>query len=183
MKITSGFQATLKYIVGWSFVFGIRLLPFRPPNIEPVLTTTMPFSKKYGWFGTLIFAFFSIVLFDLATQKIGSWTLITAVAYGMIGLGAYFYFKDKDNSRKYYFIYSIIGTLAYDALTGLTIGPLMFGQSFSEAFIGQIPFTAYHLAGNIALSLTLSPYLYKWVVNNKELELASVAQRLAPAKF
>ena len=35
----------VKFIIGWAAVFLARLLPFRPPNVEPVLATLMPFSK------------------------------------------------------------------------------------------------------------------------------------------
>ena len=178
MKITSEFQATIKYIIGWGIVFIIRLLPFRPPNFEPVLSITMPFAKKFGWLGSMLFAFLSIVLFDAFTDMLGSWTLITGVTYAFVGLGAYFYLRNKPNSRKHYVSYAVIGTLFYDAVTGLSTGPLLFGQSFSEAFYGQIPFTIYHLLGNITFSFLASPYIYKWVVENKELEVSMLISKL-----
>ena len=159
----------LKFIFGWTTCFVIRLVPFRPPNMEPILTTTMPFSKNYGWKASFVFAFFSIALFDMFTQKLGVWTLVTGVTYGLLGVTSFFFFRNRKSNPVNYLKFSIIGTLLYDAITGLTIGPLVFGMPFMVALTGQIPFTASHLLSNIVLSLTLSPLLHKWVVTNKKL--------------
>ena len=115
-----------KYITGWILVFLIRLIPFRAPNIEPVMATIMPFSKRYGAIGAFLFGALSIGIFDLATGKVGQWTLITAAAYGIVGVGSALYFRSRVSSRKNYVIYAIVGTIFYDATTGLSIGPLFF---------------------------------------------------------
>jgi multisubunit Na+/H+ antiporter MnhG subunit len=36
-------------------------------------------------------------------------------------------------------------------------GAVLFGMSWREGFIGQIPFTVNHLIGNVILTLVLSP--------------------------
>ena len=164
----------LKFLIGWLVCFGLRLLPYRPPNIEPILTTTMPFAKKYGWLGGFVFGFFSIVLFDAAVGKVGIWTWITGATYGLLGVGAYFFFRHKNGSALNFLKYAVLGTILYDAATGLTIGPMFFGQTLRDAFFGQIPFTALHLLGNMVLSVTISPILYKWVVSNEKLEIVSL---------
>lgn len=151
------FASPAKFLAGWLVVFLIRLIPWRAPNVEPVLGTLMPFSKYYGWLGAFVFGFTSIALFDAITLKVGSWTLVTASTYGAIGILSYLYFKRWQASVGNYFIFAIIGTLIYDAITGVIMGPLMFGQPIAEAFIGQIPFTMLHLAGNLGFALTLSP--------------------------
>jgi uncharacterized membrane protein len=138
----------------------------------------MPFSKAYGWLGGFVFGFLSIVLFDLAVGKLGMWTWITAVAYGLVGVGAYWFFKKRQASVKNFVIYGVIGTLAYDAVTGLSVGPLFFGQPFMNALVGQIPFTAYHLLGNLIFSAILSPSLYKWVITNEKLEWVCIKQKI-----
>lgn len=158
-----------KFIIGWLVVFGLRLLPFRPPNVEPILTTMMPFAKKFGAVGGFIFGFLSIALYDAFQGLLGQWTWITGITYGLLGIIAYFYFKNKKGTPWQYVKYAILGTLLYDAATGLTIGPLMFGQSFAEAFYGQIPFTAMHLGSNIVLAAILSPLVARWVVENEQL--------------
>lgn len=168
----------LKFLIGWLAVFLTRLLPFRPPNMEPVLATLMPFAKEFGAPGGFIFGFLSITLFDAFVGKIGVWTLITGVAYGLLGVGAAWFFKHRKASALNFLAYGIIGTILYDAATGLTIGPIFWEQPFWEALTGQIPFTLLHLAGNIALSLGASPIIYRWVVANKNLESAAAWKKM-----
>ena len=167
----------VKFVIGWIVVFVIRLVPFRPPNIEGVLATTMPFGKRFGWFGGFLFGFFSIALFDTAVGKVGIWTFITAAAYGALGIGAHFYFRNRASKAGNYVVYAVIATLLYDATTGLSVGPLFFGQPFMEALIGQIPFTFWHLAGNVTFAALLSPALYRWVAVNPVLETDTLFAR------
>ncbi len=162
----------LKFVLGWSAVFLFRLIPFRPPNVEPMLATVMPFSKRYGPLGSFLFGFLGIVLFDAVTSGWGIWTLITALAYGALGPAAHFYFKNREASVGNFLRFGIVGTIAYDAVTGLTIGPLFTGQPFLVALIGQIPFTLLHLAGTVVFATFLSPVLYRWVVQNDAFELS-----------
>ncbi len=163
-----------KYIVGFIACLLIRLIPFRPPNIEPILATQMPFSKAYGKIAGFLFAFLSMVLFDIITGKVGMWTFITASAYGLLGLWASVYFKNKNNSSWNYAKFAVMGTLAFDIVTGLSVGPLFFHQPFMEALIGQIPFTALHLLGNVSFAVLLSPLIYKFVIENKKFESESL---------
>jgi len=172
-------QGIIKYAIGWIIILLSRLIPFRPPNVEPLMATIMPFSKRYGWLGSFIFGLSSIVIFDIVTAKVGMWTLITGIAYGIVAVGASIFFRNRQANRKNYVQYSIIGTIAYDALTGLTIGPLFFGQTLTSAFVGQIPFTLWHLGGNVAFAVILSPLIYNWVIDNKNLELSEVIKKLS----
>jgi hypothetical protein len=169
----------LKYVLGIVICVLIRLIPFRPPNFEPILATQMPFSRAYGMIGGFIFAFVNIVIFDIITGKVGVWTIITAVSYSMLGIWAGAYFNNKKPSAMRYVKFAIIGTIVYDAVTGLSFGPLFYNQPFMEALTGQIPFTILHLIGNITLSLTLSPLIYKFVVTNPKLEHKALFGALA----
>ena len=159
----------LAYGIGFFSCFLIRLLPFRAPNVEPLLATSMPFSRVYGATAGFFFGFVSIVLFDSVTSGLGVWTLITALAYGVLGVFATIYFKNKadKNSGKDYAIFAVFATLFYDTITGLTVGPLLFHQSFTNALIGQIPFTALHLLGNVTFAFFVSPYIYHLTVKYK----------------
>lgn len=152
-----------KYIIVFLIVFLVRLLPFRAPNVEPIMTTIMPLSKTYGKIMAFAFGFLSIVLFDSITSGIGIWTLVTAVAYGLLGIGASYFFKNRTGWMSYAG-YAIFATIFYDAITGLTIGPLFFNQSFMVSLIGQIPFTALHLLSNVSFAIVLSPVIEKWLV-------------------
>lgn len=157
-----------KYILGFVLCILMRLLPFRPPNIEPIMATMMPFSKVYGMYFAFIFASSNILLYDIITSKIGIWTLITAITYGFLAISAVHFFKKRKQNRINYVYFAIIGTLLYDAITGLTVGPLFFHQPFMVALIGQIPFTLLHLVGNISFAFFLSPIIYQYVVLNKK---------------
>ncbi len=158
----------IKYIIVFLSVFAIRLVPFRAPNVEPIMTVVMPFGKVYGGLYSFAFGFFSIVFFDSITSGFGVWTLVTALSYGALGLGANYYFKNR-SGRVNYAIYAVVATIFYDAITGLTIGPLFFHQSFMVSLIGQIPFTALHLLGNVSFAIVLSPVIEKWLVKEEKL--------------
>jgi len=160
------------YSLGFIFCFLLRLIPFRPPNIEPLLATQMPFSKSYEKLAGFSFGFFSIILYDMFTGRVGMWTLITGLVYGSLGLFASMYFKNKENTGWNYAKFAFLATIFYDAVTGLTIGPIFFHQSFMNSLIGQIPFTLLHLAGNVGFAFVFSPLIYKYVIENKKFELS-----------
>lgn len=169
-----------KYTLGFITCMLIRFIPFRPPNIEPVLATVMPFSKSYTKIASFFFGFASIILYDILTSKIGIWTLITAIAYGFLGLWATNYFKNKSANRLNFAKFAVIGTIAYDIVTGLTIGPIFFHQTFMQALVGQIPFTALHLIGNVGFAVLLSPLVHKFIVENKKLTWRSFIRIPSP---
>lgn len=169
-----------KFVLGFIVCLLIRLIPFRPPNIEPIMAAAMPFSRAYGKVAGFSFAFGSMVLFDLIVGKVGVWTFITAFAYGLVGLSAAYYFKNKKNTAWNYAKFAIISTIFFDAVTGFTIGPIFFGQPFIAAVLGQIPFTAMHLLGNISFALILSPALYAFVIENKKFESPRLFINLNP---
>ena len=160
----------LKFVLGILISVLIRIIPFRPPNVEPILATQMPFSKAYGAVPGFVFAFLAIVLYDLVTGTLGPWSLLTSVAYGVLGIAGAFYFKNRKANSWNFAKFAIFGTLFFDAVTGLSVGPLFFGQPFAEAFFGQIPFTLWHLLGNVSFALVLSPAIYRYVIENKKLE-------------
>lgn len=145
-----------------------RLIPFRAPNIEPILAVTMPFSRAYGALTGFSFAVLSILLYDLSTGTLGIQTFFTAGAYGVLGLWSASYFKKQKVNTWSYVRFAIFGTLFFDALTGLSVGPLFFHQSFFGSLVGQIPFTALHLTGNIVFALVLSPVVYNFLVKKKK---------------
>lgn len=173
-------SGAFKFLIGWSAVFLFRflLLPFRAPNVEPMMATLMPFSKRYGVVGSFLFAFLGIALYDAVTSGWGMWTVITAFTYGAIGIASHFYFQNRAASRANFLGFGVVATLVYDAITGLATGPLFFHQSLMGAVIGQIPFTILHLLGTVVFALFLSPIIYSWVVKNEALEWLP-AKRLA----
>ena len=165
-SISSG---ALKFVIGWAAVFLFRLIPFRAPNFEPMLATVMPFSKRYGILGSFLFGFLGIILYDAITSGWGSWTAVTAVCYGLLGVAAHLFFKNRDASVKNFLLFGIPATVLYDAVT-MMIGPVFMQQPFLLALTGQVSFTLMHLAGTVVFSVLLSPVLYLWVVRNEALE-------------
>lgn len=161
----------LKYTIAFISVLAFRLIPFRAPNIEPIMTIIMPFGKVYGGIMSFAFGVLSIVIYDSVTSGFGVWTVVTALAYGFIGYGAYWYFKNR-SGWKNYAAYAIIATIFYDAVTGLTIGPLFFHQSFIFSLVGQIPFTLFHLLGNVSFAIILSPVIEIWAT--KEINIKNL---------
>ena len=161
-------QNKIKMVVVFAACFLFRLLPFRAPNLEPILASQMPIAKQFGGFYGFLFGAFSILFYDVLTGTLGPWTLLTAPAYGLLGLGAAWYLKNRADKR-HFVSFAIVGTLFYDAATGLAVGPLFFNQPILAAALGQIPFTLMHLAGNIALSLVWSPFIEKWIAAENSL--------------
>jgi energy-coupling factor transport system substrate-specific component len=156
----------IKYTITFISVLLFRLIPFRAPNIEPIMSVVMPLGKTYGGTMSFIFGALSIVIYDSVTSGVGIWTLVTALAYGLVGYGSFLYFKNR-SGWKSYASYAVIATITYDILTGLTIGPLFFHQSFMFSLIGQIPFTALHLLGNVSFAIVLSPAIERWLVKEE----------------
>ena len=171
-------NAGLKYLIGWTAVFLFRLIPFRPPNFEPMLATVMPFSKRFGVAGSFLFGFLGIVLFDAITSGWGSWTWATALCYGLLGVAAHYYFRNRDASVKNFLVFGIPATILYDAVT-MFIAPIFNGQPLAVALVGQIPFTLMHVLGTAVFATLLSPALYRWVVQNESFEFARLKALLS----
>jgi len=140
------------------------------------MATIMPIGKIYGGIMSFVFGSLSIIIYDLLTFGIGPWTFFTGIAYGLVGLLSYWVLKNK-SGWKSYASYAVIATIAYDIVTGLIPGPLFYGQSFVVALIGQIPFTAIHLLGNIPFAILVSPLLERWLVKESPVHLTSLVKK------
>jgi uncharacterized membrane protein len=161
-----------KYFIGLFLVLLYRLTP-HPPNVEPIMTTMMPFAKRWGIFAGLIFTFLAMIIFDVITKTLGWWTLLTITTYCIISIFAGYYFKKK-NKRIHYVLFALFGTLFYDIVTGFGVGMFVFGQTFTQTLIFQIPFTLRHVISNVILAAFVSPLLHKWVLENPKLETNNV---------
>ena len=158
----------------------VRLIPFRAPNIEPIMAVLMPIGRAYGAFLGFSFAVLSILFYDVLTHTLGVQTIFTFLAYGSIGLASAYFFKKNKKSAWNYVQFAIYGTLFFDALTGLSVGPIFFHQSFLQSLIGQIPFTMLHLLGNITLAFILSPAIYKYLIKKKKEKSVLIINPLNP---
>ncbi len=171
--------AWIKYVIIFAGVFLFRLLPFRAPNVEPVLASLMPLSKRFGALSSALFAVLSIVLYDAVTSGFGIWTAVTALAYGAIGIASYLYFRNREATRGNFVRFTIVSILFYDAVTGLTVGPIAFHQPLASALVGQIPFTILHLLGSIVFAALVSPALYRWLARSPVVVPHAIAEKIA----
>lgn len=169
-----------KFTAGVVLCLLVRLIPFRAPNIEPILATVMPFSKHFGAFAGFSFGVISILLYDVLTNTLGIQTFFTAGAYGALGVWSAVYFNKNEANSWNFVRFALMGTLFFDIVTGLLVGPMFFNQTFTNALIGQIPFTILHLLGNISLALILSPAVYKLLVKKKKKHKTSLINTLNP---
>ncbi|MBT3582828.1 hypothetical protein HN924_02620 [Candidatus Woesearchaeota archaeon] len=172
-------KSWIKYVIGLLICIIIRrFVPMPIPNIEPIMFTMMPFAKKYGKMAGFIFAFSAIIAIDFITGIVGIWTAVTSITYGAIGIFAAQYLYQKKNKTKYYVGFAILGTLAYDAITGIGMGTLLFGQTLQFTILGQIPFTIYHLIGNVSFAALFSGLIYKFIVANPKLDTDVVYDKI-----
>jgi LytS/YehU family sensor histidine kinase len=161
-----------KYFIGFIGTFIFRLLSpfFGLWNISPLMATGFAGGKAFGpWAGALYIAI-SMILIDLVMGRVGIWTIVTSITYGLVGFLGGMYLKNKKANAKNFVIISIIGTLIFDIITGVLMGPLMFGGSFLASAIGQVPFTLRHLAGNVFFAVVLAPWFYRKIMTNPKLE-------------
>ena len=168
-----------KYIIGFVGTLAFRLVSpfFGMWNVSPLMATELAGSKAYGPVVGGLYGAFSIVLVDLLMGKIGSWTIVTSLTYGAVGVFGAYFFKNKQATASNFVTASIIGTLFFDLITGVLMGPIFYGQPWMQAILGQIPFTLRHLVGNIFFASVLAPWFYRKIMNNPRWELN---RRLSP---
>lgn len=126
------------------YIFYVNL---HMPNIEPLFAYGILLSKKQNYLYVFFFNAINMFAFDILTAKFGPWTIITGMLYGLLGVATVTF--HQKNTQKNIVTCIILGTLAYDFLTGCLLGPLMFNQNFMDALVGQIPFSLLHVLGNL----------------------------------
>lgn len=129
------------------------------PNNDPIMGFILPYGKQDKAWKVGLFAFSTMVAFDFITNKIGIWTWITAVVYGLIAIGFSKYLKNKKSSLRTYTFTAIFGILLFDLVTGPIMSSVVFKISFQLAFMGQIPFTLMHISSGLTYTWILAPIL------------------------
>lgn len=139
------------------------------PNIEPLFACSVLVGLHQNYWHTFVFAVINIVIFDCLTAGFGPWTVVTGFMYGLLGVVTVIFGKRNrmifpKNIRLHSLVgFTVLGTLAYDFVTGCLLGPLMFNQNFLNAFIGQIPFSIVHILGNFVLVTSMSFVYEKFI--------------------
>lgn len=165
---------TPKYIIGFIGTLVFRLFSpfFGMWNISPLMATEFAGSKAYGPIVSGLYGALSIAIIDVIMGKFGTWTIITSLTYGMVGVWGAYFFKNRSASAQNFILASIVGTLFFDLITGILMGPIFYDQPWMSAIVGQIPFTVRHLAGNIFFAGILAPWFYTRIVENQKLKLS-----------
>jgi hypothetical protein len=168
----------LKLILSLLIANGIRLLKIFPNN-DPIMSMALPFSRRSSALTSFVFPFFTIASFDFITNLLGPWTLLTGITYGLLGLAFHYLLKNRERvTMQEYLALGVLGVLVFDFITGVLATPLLFGGTFIESFLGQIPFTLMHLFSTVAYILVVTPILDRGVLLNKRLDDRKVSDFL-----
>ncbi|MFH1392053.1 MAG: hypothetical protein ABIH20_07105 [Candidatus Diapherotrites archaeon] len=144
------------YLIGFLAANFYRLLRVFP-NSDPLMGFILP-AAKTSWWKAPLFAFASILIFDIFTSGIGLWTWVTSVTYAFVALGFHFFLKEKKSSLKLFISSGAIGVLIFDFITGPIMSSFLFKQSFLITLLGQIPFTVMHLISVVFGIVIISPF-------------------------
>ncbi|MEI8364326.1 MAG: hypothetical protein WCF78_02630 [archaeon] len=161
-----GLKKIFKYVIAGIFCNLFRLLHI--PNADPIMGTMLPFAKRDNGLSAGIFAFITMFSFDIITNKVGIWTIVTATTFGLLGwFFAYIYRNKERLTLLNYITGGVFGVLIFDFITGPIMSSFLFHMSFIVAFVGQIPFTLLHLATVCIFIIVLVPILDKYLINTK----------------
>jgi hypothetical protein len=149
----------LTFVGGLVLVSLYRLLRIFPNN-DPIMGFALPIARNQKWWQAFLFPALAMACFDVLTAKVGTWTLITAVLYGSIGVLFHLYFKKKTMvGLGTYAKLSVLGVLLFDFFTGPVMTSYLFKTPFLLSLVGQIPFTLLHLASAVTITILLAPVL------------------------
>ncbi|MBP6858574.1 MAG: ECF transporter S component [Candidatus Pacebacteria bacterium] len=174
-NIIHSFDGAVKYLAGFVFTLVFRLVTplVGLSNISPLMATEFAGGKAYGPLVGGVYGALSMILLDALMGKVGSWTLLTALTYGIVGIAGGYFLRHRSATTRNFVVASIVGTLFFDLVTGVIMGPLLFEQSLMGAAVGQIPFTLRHLAGNLFFAL-LAPWFYRSIMNNPSWDVSQL---------
>jgi uncharacterized membrane protein len=147
----------LDFSLGISWQFGVLIV---------LSMLLFPFFRgRYAFvIGAAAYSLVDIVPYFMGVKgTVGLWTLTDALTWGVI---AFLFSRQKPNGSPLTFAkLGVGGTLLFDAVTGVLLGPLTMPITFQDALIGQIPFTIKHLLGYAVISIILAPLLFPSVNN------------------
>lgn len=171
-------MGALKFALAMLFCNAYRLLRIIPNN-DPIMGCMLPFARQHKWWQAGLFSLLTMVSFDFITMKVGLWTIVTACTYAGLGLLFHFAYRRIGKVKlRHYLGSGVLGVLIFDFMTGVLFGPMLFGMSFLQAFLGQIPFTAMHLLTVTGFVLILTPLLDSAIIGNPALEDSAALNRL-----
>lgn len=172
-KTRPGRSNVFRLILAIVIANAIRLIRIIPNN-DPIMSMALPYSRRSSALTSFAFPFITMASFDVLTG-FGPWTIVTAGTYGLIGLAFHFLLKDRKRMNiQSYMRYGVAGVLVFDFVTGVVATPFLYGGTFEQSLIGQIPFTILHLLSTSLFILIVTPLLDKEVLLNKRLSDSGV---------
>ncbi len=169
-NIIENFNSSIKFAFVLLVAIALRFIP-HPPNVEPILTSLVPFGKKVSTLMLGMFGFLAIIVYDAANGQVGPWTIFTATAYLLVAVGYSLFIKKFKNPGAIKLAsFAIVATLFYDITTMFAFGKI-FSYPLPILITGQIPFTLLHIASNVFGVLVISPLISKYIVENPSIDI------------
>jgi len=141
------------------------------PNNDPLMAVALPYAKRRSRWMAIAFPPLAMLLFDLFSAKLGIWTAVTAGTYGLLGW-AFSALYPRLAARGCrigpltYLLSGVAGVFVFDFVTGPVMSSILFGLTFRQAALGQVPFTLWHLASVSAYAIVVAPVVERmlsWV--------------------
>ena len=131
------------------FTIAVRFLRVFPNN-DPIMGL-LARGRRKSLVWMFLFPVLAIVAFDAITGSIGLWTTVTALTYGGVSVLLVFSWSRVAKVTLIGKVWrTIAAVLVFDFITGPVIGTVAWGMSFTASFVGQIPFTLWHLGSATA---------------------------------
>jgi len=129
------------------------------PNADPIMGFALPAAKNEPWWKGALFAFVVMFTFDILTNHLGLWTLVTSLTYAAVIMLFHFFLKNKESTMRLFLGSGAVAVLIFDFITGPIMSSFMFKQPFLVTLIMQIPFTLLHIVSVSFSILIISPFL------------------------
>lgn len=178
----------IKCILGWLICFAIILVPLQPYSIfiggfplgdaHPMIAILMPFAEKLGVLGSAIYTLiYSISFFAIWRPDLPNWIFVQGFAYAVVLALAALLLKKNKVKILGYVLYAFIGSILFDIIYRVPVGPLQYGQPILSALKEQMPYTFMRAIINTIYALILSFPIYRWIVMNPRLESDAIFRR------
>lgn len=174
-RSTTGF---LLFVLGIASITTLRLLRIFPNN-DPIIPGILPAAATKRFGAAVLLPLVSVLAFDLLTTGVSAWTGVVSVTYVLLTLLVSRLYKvlrrngARIHGRLTYVAMGVGCVLLFDGITGILFPPLLWGLSFRQAVLGQIPFTLWHLSSVTVYAAVVSPVLARlfehgWCLSAKQ---------------
>ena len=147
-----------KYLIGFILTMVFRL--FRVfPNADPIMGFVVPAAKREPIWKSALFAFSAILLFDVITNAVGIWTVVTSLTYGAVAVMISIIIRNRKATLPKYIGVGALGVIVFDVITGPLMSTFIFDMPLWASTLGQIPFTVMHLISVVFMVTIIAPFV------------------------